>query len=70
MGVEEREVLTARVPQHELSDLLFEGYVAGQVGDTFIDGQGGVTVGGSGHGGSRDKRSYFLVFDGIRYKTL
>ena len=66
-GVDEREVFAARVPQHQLADLLLEGHAAEQVGDTFFDGQGGIAVGGSGGmgemcgmGGSWDKISCFL----------
>src|ERR1035438_10883516 len=45
-GVDEREV-SARVPHHQLAHLLLEGHAAEQVGDTFVDGQGGIAVRGS-----------------------
>jgi hypothetical protein len=38
-GVDEGKVFGARVPQDQLTDLLFEGHAVEQIGDPFFNGQ-------------------------------
>jgi hypothetical protein len=50
-GIDEREVFAARVPQHQLADLLLERHAAEQIGDALVHAQSGIAIRRRGSGG-------------------